>query len=265
LHKLAGCTLAEQRRSTACPDWILRMGRAAVWDPLFSRAVPAKPKPVGKVVERTWWEAATAKQERIISGEVYTDGASKGPFWKAARAGWAVVVLDREGKWVSTLSGTLGGPHSSAFRAELKAVLEALRLALPPLTIYCDNAAVVQGFDRGKEFCVSSKARGADLWRQVWFMLDEIGGDVRMVKVKAHTTWADVLPRRIRHVDHVGNDLADKAAKRAAQAAEAESPTAGFNGQLRRALVWFRWVLSYVGGMGRRCGPPARTAAEGTG
>ncbi len=247
-HKLAACPLSEQRRMAACPDWILRIGRVSVWDPLFSRAIPARPKPVSMAVERTWWEAATINQERVITGEVYTDGASRGPFWRAARAGWAAVALDQDGKWVATLSGTLGGPHVSAFRAELKAVLEALRIALPPLTIYCDNAAVVRGFSNGKDHCISSKARGADLWRQVWFLLEELGDDIRIVKVKAHTTWADVLLRRVRHIDHVGNDMADKAAKRAAQAAEAESPTAGFNGQLRRAFVWLRWVLDYLAG-----------------
>ncbi len=247
-HKLAACSLSEQWRNAACPDWILKIGRASVWDPLFSRAIPARPKPVAAAAEMTWWQAADMNQERVMTGEVYTDGASRGPFWRAARAGWAAVALDHEGKWVATLSGTLGGPHVSAFRAELKAVLEVLRIALPPITIYCDNAAVVRGFANGKDGCISSRARGADLWRRVWFLLDELGDEVRIVKVKAHTTWADVLLLRVRHIDHVGNDLADKAAKMAAQAAEAESPTSSFNGQLRKALVWLRWVLDYLTG-----------------
>ncbi len=247
-HKVAECSITQQRREEYCPTWLLRSGKASPWDPLFSRGVPARPKRLRPPKEQCWWEAARGETARSLTGDVYTDGSCKGPFWRTARAGWAAVQIDELGRWASTLNGTLGGPFASSFRAELKAILEALRIAVPPITLHTDNAAVIGGIQKGKEWCTSSKAKCADIWKDIWFYIEELGDDVRFVKVKAHTTWMDVLLGRTEHVHHYGNDLADQAAKAATRAAEADSPAAGANAQLRRALAWMKWLITYVGG-----------------
>ena len=162
-------------------------------------------------------------------------------------AGWGFVVLDDEGKWLWTAKGTFAGPNCSSFRAELNALLEALRATMPPVTIYVDNKAVVDGVQRGERWCTASGSSGADLWREIWGYLRELKGqEVQVVKVKAHTSWWDVLEGRISHREHVGNSMADKAAKEATAAAERLAPTATFSKQLQHALSWLKWILKYT-------------------
>ena len=109
----------------------------------------------------------------------------------------------------------------------------------PPLAIHIDNAEVLRAAERGKKWCSSLKARVAAMWKEVWKYMDEMGGGLRLWKVKAHTSCLDVLTRRIAHVHHIGNGRADEAAKAAARAAEREAPTASFNLQVKRAFAWF--------------------------
>ena len=63
----------------------------------------------------------------------------------------AFVVLDGDGGWLWTAKGTLGGPNCSSIRAELKAWLEDLRMAVPPVTFHIDNQAVVDGVRKGEK------------------------------------------------------------------------------------------------------------------
>ena len=133
-----------------------------------------------------------------------------------------------------------------SYLAELKAILEALRMAVPPLTIYTDNAQALNDRGKGKEHCVSARTRGAAMWRDVWFYIEQIGDGLKLEKGKAHTTWHEVLSGKTLHVHHVGNGRADEGAKAAAQAAEREAPTRSFNEQLKKALAWYRWILDYA-------------------
>ena len=50
----------------------------------------------------------------------------------------------------------------------------------------------------------------------------------------------------IKHRDHVGNAMADQAAKEATNAAETLALPAAFRKQLKRALLWPKWVLKYT-------------------
>ena len=59
------------------------------------------------------------------------------------RAGWGAVCISNEGAVLWKMGGVLGEPQASIFRAELKAVLEVLRIAVPPLRIHVDSAQVV--------------------------------------------------------------------------------------------------------------------------
>ena len=55
-HKLGACGASEELRAAECPSWLLRTGRVETWDPLFSRAIPARPKDVQPQMEHTWVE-----------------------------------------------------------------------------------------------------------------------------------------------------------------------------------------------------------------
>ena len=67
-----------------------------------------------------------------------------------------------------------------------------------------------------------------------------------MVKVRAHTTWWDVLAGRITARDRAGNHLADQEAKKALYLAKKEAPAEAFNAQLRRATDWAKWLVKYA-------------------
>ena len=84
------------------------------------------------------------------------------------------------------------------------------------------------------------------MWRDIWRCKEDMRQGLRLEKVKAHSTWQDVLLRKIPHVHRVGNGRVDEGAKVAARAAEREAPTKTFNAQLKKALAWCKWVLSYA-------------------
>ncbi len=123
------------------------------------------------------------------------------------------MCVDEDGNKLWVLKGVCGEPHASIARAELRAVLETLAVAAPPLTIYSDSAFVVDGFTKGRRWCTRAGGEAADLWRLVWHRMEDIGGGVEIRKVKAHTTWIDVLKGRISREDRDGNAAADAAAK----------------------------------------------------
>ncbi len=243
-HRLGECTLSDERRKQACPQWIVKLGKASVWDPLFSRAVPARPRPVKEVTAREWYKKSHELQDKCATGIVFTDGSAKGPFWRMARGGWAVVCFSADQQWSWTLSGTMAEPHTTSYRAELKALLEALRLAAPPLAIYTDNKAVVAGVARGKNGCVTSKSEAADLWRDIWFYLEQLGPHVSVHWTKGHAKWHHVVAGKTTVFQKRGNDMADAAANEARKAAESEAPSSTFAAQIRRATAWARWVIS---------------------
>ena len=98
------------------------------------------------------------------------------------------MAIDKNGQWLWTRFGVVAGPNVSSLRAELKAVQEALKHAEPPLRIHTDNQLVVDGFRRGRDWCVHSKTTDADLWRLIWEVMETARekGEVEVVKVKAH-------------------------------------------------------------------------------
>ena len=243
-HKLGQRVLAQESRESYCPQWVERACDKEAWHPLFSRGVPARPKAVEVPKEAVWFEAADDEVARSLGGDIYTDGSAHGLFWRAKRGGWSAVALDQHGRHKWTKRGTLGGLNISSHRAELRALLEALKFAAPPMTIHIDNKGVIDGTQAGREWCTSSKTADADLWRAVWDRLEVVRslGEVCFVKAKAHTGWAEILNRTITPRQQFGNWLADVAAKASARHAEALAPTAGFSREVKKAVAWLRWV-----------------------
>ena len=76
--------------------------------------------------------------------------------------------------------------------------------------------------------------------------MDELGEGVTIKKVKAHTTWWDVLDRRITVEERRGNEEADEAAKAVLKEVLREAPIASFTAQLARATGWARWIVKYA-------------------
>ncbi len=247
-HRLGRCRLTEDLRRERCPAHVLKAGTIHVWDPLFSRGVPARPVVPPPPAPRIWWERRSEGAEYLATGRVYTDGAAQGWHWRAVRAGYAAVCYNDDGEQQWVMRGICGEPHASIARAELRAVLEVLAVAAPPLVVYSDSAFVVDGFTKGEKWTTRAAGEAADLWRIAWRRMDDIGGGIEVKKVKAHTTWVDVLRGRISRADRDGNAAADAAAKEALAAAKLASPAGRFNAYLARAITWARWILELASG-----------------
>ena len=245
-HWLARCEKGMKQREEKCPQEVLRQGVTGLWDTLYSRGVAAKPKPVNKVRERTWWVDDENSGQKMARGVVYVDGSYKGMQWRAARAAWSAVHIDQDGKWKWTYSGVLAERHASSYRAELIAVLQVLRIAIGPIHLFCDNQDVVKGVARGRRHCTASSADRADVWRKIWRIIDEIGEDFRIDWLPGHSSWIHVLEGKLTPHQHVGNDMADTAAKEARAWAEGMAPNKGFAGQAKKARACYRWVLDFA-------------------
>ena len=104
----------------------MKQGKVALWDPLYSRGAPARPKPVREA--KTWarWRAVQKEAPAMATGSVYTDGSAVGGWWRATRAAWAMVVKHEAGNTVGILEGVCGEAQASIYRAELITGLETL-------------------------------------------------------------------------------------------------------------------------------------------
>ena len=214
-------------------------------DPLFARGIPALPllPPLPKV--QTWSFPEDADQQLVI-GMVFTDGALRGAHPEARRAGWAFAMVEEGSLYLqAAFFGVCGEPWLTVLRAELHAIEQAIRRAVPPLTIYTDSSSAVTAHSQGPTFCCSAKSDGADIWQRIWTMLSDFG-EFRLEKVKAHTTPSDVEDGLISAHLQAGNAAADHFAVEARKAAEASSPTATFEAHYARARAWYKTVVASI-------------------
>ena len=229
---------------------ILSTAQSAVrcLDPFFQHGIPhlrsmAPPPPF---VAR--WCGGVEVDDFSVTGSVFTDGALSGGARKGTeRAGWAVVVVGDCGLVIGGLYGTCPDHFPTSLRAELWALLQALRHARPPLTIWVDNAGVVDGLAKGRTWCCHSSRPAADLWLLVWDKLEDLDDDrVVVLKVKAHATQADVDSGRTTAWHRQGNDHADHFAKRGSDLAEHLSPTRLDRDAYLEAKKWYAWLTLLV-------------------
>ena len=251
-HRLARCERTEEGRAATCSEKLIGLARTRVWDPPFSRGVPARPKVPQPPKARQWFEKLSIEAELIAEGVVYTDGSAEGWHWKGARARYGAVSYTCEGKPLWVMRGICGEAHPSINRAELAAVCAVLRVCAGAVIIKTDSAFVIRGHENGKEATTAATHEAADLWRTFWWLMEEIKGaggqehkGIVIQKVKAHTTWSDVMEGKARQFDYVGNAAADKAAKEALAVAKAEALAEAFNAAVATAVLWAKWMVGY--------------------
>jgi hypothetical protein len=102
--------------------------------------------------------------------------------------------------------------------AELWAFHQALCCILPPAVVHTDHLGIVQGLAKGKKWCTDGRRAHADIWRQVWWQLDDHGysegAKIEVRHVKAHRSKAQKLALGAEaQVHSAGNDEADRLAK----------------------------------------------------
>ncbi len=248
-HRVGRCEAGEQLRAEESPPTMMKKAEIDKWDPLYYRAVPGMPKVTmhKPPTAHQWGPGGQPTSGALATGDVFSDGSLDGVLWGATRGGWGIAVVNQSGKVEWSLGGTCQDWHPTVLRAELRGVLEALRRAAPPIRLHVDCQAVIDGVAQGREYCTSAKREGADLWRRIWPLIEDIGlspGALTFVKVKAHCTLADVREGRLTLMEWAGNAAADKAAKRGCQLARQLCPNSAPHAALRRAVAWYKWMAT---------------------
>ncbi len=248
-HRLGRCDVNEQLRDETWSPELRKRAEIDKWDPLYYRCVPGLPKVDLRLPSEAhdWGVDGQPRHGALATGDVFSDGSVKGLLWGATRGGWGVAVVSEEGMVQWSLGGTCQDWHPTSLRSELRGVLEALRRAAPPIRLHVDCQAVVDGVNEGRAYCTSSRREGADLWRKIWPLIEDIGlssAGLTFIKVKAHCTLDEVREGRLSMKEWVGNAAADRAAKRGCQLACRLCPISAPHAALRRAISWYRWVAT---------------------
>ena len=251
IHRAVQCQATKDLRSAYKDQQILReaelKGDPCSWFStlaLYQHGVPlrmARQPPPSMVVRscggREW------PADFSFTGHAFTDGALRGraPV-EARRAGWACVLVDQEGKVVFGLYGPCPDAFPTALRAELRAVVMLLKHAVPPLTIHVDCKAVVDGWIRGREWTESSSRPDADLWRELWLRMEDVGPGISIVKCKGHATDNDVKKGDVTAQEKEANDNADFYAGCGATIAEEQRPNLALIEAYKDARRWYKWL-----------------------
>ena len=202
---------------------------------------------------------------RVFSGDVFGDGSKKGSHeW--SQCGWAAIQSSEQGDLFACW-----GPlpvdlpvQRRIKRAELWALLKVLRNCLPPLTFYTDHFGIVQGLQKGKQWCCHASRPHADIWREIWFRLADIGcledeSLIQVRKVKAHTSKASqqcMTPQELFLVQ--GNERADAKAKAGADL----DANFGRAQALEEYADKVTWSLGAIAAMHMACGEEGWKDAE---
>ena len=173
-------------------------------------------------------ESGCAYEEPSFSGVCGSDGSLIHPKpARAARAGWAVVQTDLDGRLVFGYKGTCPDRFPSSYRAELWGVFSMARRVTLPTTLLLDNQQVVRDYQRGRAFCCCGRRKAPELWRDIFALLDQAGGEgaLTLKWVKGHATDKDVADGRTTEHERLVNRQADKLAGQGSQWANELCPT----------------------------------------
>ena len=173
------------------------------------------------------WDADNAiwYGECPFVGTPYSDASGIHPRCKIRRrVGVAAVTVNAAGKITSGVASPLCYPLQTVIAGELVGCTLGIRFAAPERGNACvvDCQAIVKGLKRGRAWCCHADRPYADLWREMWRIIDDVGDAERMQCqeyhharwVKAHVAVKDI-GTLISKADKSGNDGADKTAKQA--------------------------------------------------
>ena len=120
--------------------------------------------------------------------------------------------VDSFGELRFAIYGTCQDRCPSSHRAEIRGILGVVKRAVFPLRLVTDHKSAVEAFRRGRAYCCDSTRAAADIWREIWSILDKAPGvdGFSLVWVKGHTDLKDVLAGKVTLKDHRANTSADR-------------------------------------------------------
>ena len=108
---------------------------------------------------------------------------------------------------------SLGGERLTSGGGELFNMELLMQKAVPPLIVFTDYKAIVDGLARGKRWCTAGDKKQADRWKRIWERLERWPkGSLVAKHVKSHRGLEEVESVRDRIV-WLGNWIADGIAK----------------------------------------------------
>ena len=153
-----------------------------------------------------------------MTGVIFLDGSADVFPWLRLldRAGWGAIQITTDCRVVFGLYGTLPPGGQTAPQAEHYAVRAILAISIPPVLLIVDHNNILIGIANGRAWCEHPDRRHAAVWRDIWRLIDELGGigpqGVRFGKCKAHVAERPDETERERFL-RIGNRWADKVAK----------------------------------------------------
>ena len=221
-HRLCDCEATREVRATLAPTLQHRMtsdGTRMQWERALV-ADPAARHPFRAQRDaETWWRRPGSDATRF-EGDVASDGSMIGNWADLSPTGFGVAMVDSAGDTLLSVWGPM--PYALPVqrriaRAELHAVLVMLRNAQAPATLWVDCQLILDGVAAGQRWCTSPKRQHADVWREIWTVLLDIGlGGITFAKVKAHQTRGEHEQRGADSIAFAANREADLAARRGA-------------------------------------------------
>ncbi|CAK0796433.1 unnamed protein product [Prorocentrum cordatum] len=194
-------------------------------DALWGRGITADPAD-----ELGLWELASCDDwltegnwDGLATGDIYVDGSLQfGDYAPLRRGGWSFTKLKDNDEYDMdyVCYGPLPGAQwvQGIMRAELYALLQALRVGTPPMRIFTDCQNVVDGAKAGPAWLDKRSRPHLDLWECIAQAIAELEGlgprTVQALKVKAHATRTERAA--IGRAQWEGNKIADQYAKQGA-------------------------------------------------
>ena len=216
-HRLYACSaFRAQRASTPRSCHHLGLSATTVAEKAhWERGLVADPLlryPFCEVAEVSIWEhcdaqcfspeADTSSSDNSFEPlELATDGSKIGTGDGAFATGWAISQVRRKdgtrelASEAPSLSGSMQielPVQQRSGRAELVAALRALQCSEVPGIIWTDYQVLIDGIQRGAKWTTRAASHSADVWRQIWWKLNDFGGGQnggwQFQKVKPHVT-----------------------------------------------------------------------------
>ena len=234
--RLCGAVLADMvHRRFVCPAWwihrrqhlstkttsmvgtYIREGNHTIMK-MFARGMIPRPrdlapKPLRSVdAEGRLWINRPASGK--LFGILFTDGSAIRPDSAVSRrAGWGIVMVDREGNELAAVYGavpTWAGPLQLARDAEDFCFWVLPRCSENVEAVYVDCAGTV-GCAQDRRKALSPRNPRAGLWHDYW---DTMGPSTLVVKTRAHTTVSEAREGIVTTLwEHHANKAADGRAK----------------------------------------------------
>ncbi len=152
---------------------------------------------------------------------MFIGGSGLNPSCEAGRrVGSGAIMVDGDGNVLGSVYAPTPLVRQTTLGGEAHALYMALQMGVPPLRIWADCQATLDGVLKGQAWATDERKPEAQLWHAIWAIIRDIGvgtEGLTVHKTKAHATAADVQRGATTWWQKRANDQADELAKMGAR------------------------------------------------